>query len=155
MIKKKVRLNIRKCDFLCEIATWCGRDIKAGKWKFNEGYFNKILQVPKPRYRDELMQAFYMAQWLSPSLPQLSVFRSAFSEMLNLGGKKIRQIKRMNTVIEWTPELDATWKSFLAALYSASRTFLQAYDPREGVGVLLGTRRLCWGFISLMWKVSK
>ena len=137
LVAKKVRLNIRKCEFLLEKAKWCGRVISEGRWSFDEQYFNSILKTPKPRYKDELLQAFYVANWLSPSMSELAHVRSTFKEMLNLGGKKVAAIKRQNQIIEWTGELNAAWKSFLQAIFNASKRNLANYNPKEGLALFV------------------
>ena len=137
VIIKKVRLNIEKCFLLNSEVEWCGRLISHRSWQMHPKYYDRILKVGKPRYVDELQQAFYTAQWLSPTIPQLSKHREAFKQFLNLHGEKHSKVKRRNELVNWTPTLLKVWESFLKDIHMASKRFMANYSPNKGLGVMV------------------
>ena len=50
IINKRVRLNVRKCDFYAKTIEWCGRKITHNHWGYLDKYFTKILDMQKPFY---------------------------------------------------------------------------------------------------------
>eukprot|EP00924_Labyrinthula_sp_SR-Ha-C_P004824 snap_masked-scaffold_1-processed-gene-13.6-mRNA-1 protein AED:1.00 eAED:1.00 QI:0/0/0/0/1/1/2/0/279 len=70
--RMSVRFNLRKCG-LCEPTTiWCGRQIKHGQWNFDPSFFDKILNLPKPKYQHEVAQLVYLCNWIAPNVPKMA-----------------------------------------------------------------------------------
>ena len=143
----KARLNVQKCEFLKHEIKWCGRLISHRKWTMDRKYYDRILQVGRPTYVDELQQAFYVANWLAPTIPRLSKYREYFKGILNLHGEKARVVKKRNERVMWTPALISGWKDFLREIYTASQTFMQNYDPRRGLGIMCDASDLYWSCV--------
>ena len=130
MILKNLRLNILKCDLLCQEAEWCGRRDTERGWNYSDKYLSKILKTPKPTFKHELVQALYLANWLSPSIPALAKIRDTFTIEVQLQ-TTMRQLKKNNEPVTWTPDLEKAWHDLLHVLETSSRNFLASYDHEQ------------------------
>ena len=147
VIIMKVRLNIEKCTFLGHEVEWCGRLVSEKSWKMHPKYYDKILQVGRPRYVDELHQAFYTANWLAPTIPNLGKYRDYFKATLQLHGEKARKVRSRNEPVAWTPGLLHMWQEFLKELWNASQRFMANYDPLLGLGVMVDASDHYWSCV--------
>ena len=146
MILKNLRLNIRKCDLLSKEAEWCGRRITEHGWNYSDKYFSKILKTPKPTFKHELAQALYLANWLSPSVPELAKIRDAFTTEVQLQ-TTMKQLKKDNEPVTWTPELEKAWHDLLQALETSSRNFLASYDHEQPLCLFADASGDYWGLM--------
>ena len=147
VIKKKVRLNVRKCDFYNTQAEWCGREISHGQWTFAEKYYKKILETAKPVYRHELAQVMYLANWLQQTIPGLAEIRDKFQKETSLDGKNLKALERKNIKIEWTAELSCAWKELLRLVSVASQKNLKNYNPEEALMLFTDASKTHWSMI--------
>ena len=142
-IKKNFRLNIKKCEFHTTKATWCGRNISKGKWKFSQQYFNKILKIKSPENIGQLEDIIYVSQWLSNQIPVLSKLRKHFAEkhklLVGLAKKRKRTTKRSRKSFiiksHWSAEDDAIFKEFLKKLSICSEQWLLLYNPQSEIAI--------------------
>ena len=134
--KKGVRLNIRKCEFLCETLSWCGRQISPKKWTFQPQYYQKILQTPRPRFAHQMAEALYLANWLSPTVPNIAYFRTRFRDIVSLSGKNMKVLRKKQIEIDWTDEMQGIWDSFLFHVHCASKQNLENYVPKRALVLL-------------------
>ena len=146
MIAKNLRLNITKCTLLASEAVWCGRRISNKGWTYSDKYFGKILKTPKPTFTYELAQALYLINWLSPCVPKLAELRDVFSPVVKLQ-TTMKQLKKDNETIIWTPTLDKGWKDLLDALETSSKKFLSFYDPELPLCLFADASGLYWGLM--------
>eukprot|EP00924_Labyrinthula_sp_SR-Ha-C_P014664 maker-scaffold_74-snap-gene-0.21-mRNA-1 protein AED:0.29 eAED:0.30 QI:0/0/0/1/1/1/2/0/505 len=136
--KRRVRFNLRKCEFGPERTIWCGREIKQGLWNFSPTFFENILSMPKPVYR------FEAAQLLSPNIPQLASLRQPFADFANLKGKKLIQVQQEKEEIKWTKELDDAYIRLKEAIVSASKRFLSTYDESKPILLFTDSSNSVW-----------
>jgi len=147
IIKKKVRLNVRKCDFYNTKAEWCGREISFGHWTFSDKYYNEILKTEKPVYRHELAQVMYLANWLQQTIPGLAELRDVFAKETSLEGKNLKALERKNIKINWTTELSCAWKELLRLVAVASSTNLKNYKPEEALMLFTDASKTHWSMM--------
>eukprot|EP00924_Labyrinthula_sp_SR-Ha-C_P003685 snap_masked-scaffold_3-processed-gene-2.11-mRNA-1 protein AED:0.20 eAED:0.29 QI:0/-1/0/1/-1/1/1/0/276 len=129
--KRKVRFNLRKCEFGPERTIWCGREIKQGIWNFWPTFFEKILTMPKPVYRFEAAQLVYLVNWFSPNIPQLASLRQPFADFANLKGKKLIQVQEEKEEIKWAKDLDKAYIRLKEVIVAASKRFLSIYNETK------------------------
>eukprot|EP00924_Labyrinthula_sp_SR-Ha-C_P011180 snap_masked-scaffold_81-processed-gene-0.32-mRNA-1 protein AED:1.00 eAED:1.00 QI:0/0/0/0/1/1/3/0/505 len=141
---KKVRFNLRKCDFGAKHTIWCGREIKQGLWNFSPTFFEKVLSMPKPKYRHEAAQLVYLANWLSPNIPQLAALRAPFPDYANLKGKKLIQVQKEMELIPWTEELEKAYLNLKEAIVDASKRFLATYDETKPILLFTDSSNKLW-----------
>eukprot|EP00924_Labyrinthula_sp_SR-Ha-C_P000933 augustus_masked-scaffold_7-processed-gene-8.3-mRNA-1 protein AED:1.00 eAED:1.00 QI:0/0/0/0/1/1/3/0/788 len=107
--EKRVRFNLRKCDFTAPKTIWCRREIKNGFWNFSPSLYEKVLEMEKP----------------------LAELRKPFADFANLGGKKLADIERLKQKIVWTEALNEAYELLKETIAQASNRFLTSYDPRS------------------------
>eukprot|EP00924_Labyrinthula_sp_SR-Ha-C_P009982 snap_masked-scaffold_21-processed-gene-5.42-mRNA-1 protein AED:0.45 eAED:0.45 QI:0/-1/0/1/-1/1/1/0/1856 len=129
--KMRVRFNLRKCDFAVSTTIWCGRQVKNGYWNFSPTFYEKVLSMEKPRYRHQVAQIVYLANWLSPNIPKLAELRKPFAHFANLEGKKLVDIEKLKEEVQWTDELEDAYSRLKSAIVEASKRFLAAYDSKS------------------------
>ena len=66
------------------------------KWKFHDKYFEKVLKIGAPKFQHELAQAVYVAGWLATTIPSFAEWREKFSECMDLKGKKLNKLAKLN-----------------------------------------------------------
>ena len=88
VMAKNLRVNVEKVVLLAHEAEFCGRIVSNAGWKFNEEYYNKILQTPKPEFTWQLAQLVHLGGWISQTLPNYAEIRDAFTGVVELNAKK-------------------------------------------------------------------
>ncbi|NIW12711.1 MAG: DDE-type integrase/transposase/recombinase [Candidatus Thorarchaeota archaeon] len=146
MIKKGLRLNISKCILMAKEAEWCGRVVSEHGWKYSPKYFHKILNLPKPTFTFELAQALYLINWLSPSIPGLAKQKDVFSGEVKLQST-MKQLKKDNEQVKWTPELDLAWTNLRQELERASKRYLASYDHTLPLCLFTDSSGDYWGLM--------
>ena len=137
---KGVRLSVEKCTFFREQATFCGRNISQGTWKFEDRFYDSILQMKKPETGEQLAQALYTSTWLAPTIPQLSEIASPLRQVLkniqrDKGSMKLKRIIGAQlSDYGWDDSHDKAWYRFCRAIHSAAR--LHVYDPKMALCML-------------------
>ena len=92
--EKGLRLNVDKCDFATDKVVWCGREITPDGWTFEQKFYKKILEIPKPQYVHEMAQVIYLANWLSPQIPEFSKLRDKLHDAKEFMGKRLKALER-------------------------------------------------------------
>lgn len=102
---KKVRLNLEKCKLLRVSVEYCGREVSRTGWKFPLHFYEKILylKTSKSIYTHLLLQAMYVMNWLSHSIPEMAKLRVSFKSFIYLIGRKLAVLKREKILISETP----------------------------------------------------
>ena len=83
MQARNVRLNVKKCTFGGRSAVWCGCHIEDGSWKFEERFYETILQMAPPQTASDLHQAVHLASWLLPTVPRAAEIMQPLRDMLD------------------------------------------------------------------------
>ena len=146
MILKGRRLNVKKCSFIGTEMSWCGRLISNKGWRYSDKYFNKLLKMPRPSFQHELAQMLYLCNWLSPCVPKLSELRGSFDGLVNLQASA-KLLRKKNEPVEWTTPAIEAWNSLLSALNTASKRFLQMYDPYKPLCLFTDASDNFWGLM--------
>eukprot|EP00924_Labyrinthula_sp_SR-Ha-C_P002898 snap_masked-scaffold_13-processed-gene-10.41-mRNA-1 protein AED:0.15 eAED:0.15 QI:0/-1/0/1/-1/1/1/0/1159 len=127
-IKKRVRFNLKKCEWIRRETIWCGRKLFDGRWNFAEEYFDKIAKAPFPDMKRELAQIIYLANWLSPAVPNMAKLRIPFAPLINLEGKKLKEIEKQQIKVEWTEDLRVNFRKLLKEIAKAAKLGFEQYD---------------------------
>ena len=126
--KKRLRLNIKKCEFLTTTAVWCGREFSERGWRFSDKYFNKLLETNKPTYKWQMSQFVYLLQWIAPTVPDVAPMKDKLSEQIP-NSISAKELKDQNEQYEWTVDLDNLWDKCLATVNEVSKKYLSYYSP--------------------------
>eukprot|EP00924_Labyrinthula_sp_SR-Ha-C_P009798 augustus_masked-scaffold_117-processed-gene-0.12-mRNA-1 protein AED:1.00 eAED:1.00 QI:0/0/0/0/1/1/4/0/734 len=127
-IEKRVRFYLKKCEWVMAETVWCGRRLFEGKWIFSEEYFDKIAKAPFPNTKHELAQIIYLANWLRPAIPKMTELRLPFALLINLEGKKLKKVEKMQIKVEWTNDLRANFRKLLEEIAKAAKLVFEHYD---------------------------
>ena len=113
-------LNLDKCQFFDLEMELCGRLVKAKKWQLHDIYFEKVLKMGEPKLHHKPAQAVCVAGWLAPTISVFADWREKFSEYVDLKGKKLKKLAKLNLPVHWTPEPRRDWEGFREALVDVS-----------------------------------
>ena len=153
--KKKLRLNIDKCDVIKREAVWCGRLISEEGWRFQSKYFDNILKLGVPRTLGQLKDCVYLSQWLSPGIPRVAEYKTDFMNLatemkkeLNSKSRAPRESGRQICGLLGIP-LDAgtgrkKFQEFRVAIQKASESHLSLYSEQLDLYVLTDASKLYW-----------
>ena len=152
--KKKLRLNIDKCDVIKREAVWCGRLISEEGWRFQSKYFDNILKLGVPRTLGQLEDCVYLSQWLSPGIPRVAEYKTDFmnlatamkKELNSNRGRRVSRAARSAVSLgsRWTPEMDKKFQEFRVVIQRASESHLSLYSEQLDLYVLTDASKLYW-----------
>lgn len=139
LIKHKLRLSV-KCVFATHSVDYVGRTVKVqdGKVsiKFNQRFYDAILNIGVPTTGVELAQAIYSSNWLSTAIPVLVKLLDPLREILRKihetrksNGKKKALIGVRLSDYGWNETHDEAWSKFCEAVRGAAETAV--YDSSK------------------------
>ena len=92
--------------------------------EIHDKYFEKILDLGFPELQLELTQAVYVAGWLAPTIPGFAEWRDKFGEFMDLKGKTLKALAKLNIPVHWNDSLNEDWRNFRVLLAAASERYL-------------------------------
>eukprot|EP00924_Labyrinthula_sp_SR-Ha-C_P003638 snap_masked-scaffold_3-processed-gene-1.14-mRNA-1 protein AED:1.00 eAED:1.00 QI:0/0/0/0/1/1/2/0/1179 len=150
-IKKKVRLNVKKCIFISQKLKYCGKYLEKGTAAYEPELYTSILKTKRPTYQHQLAGILYVCNWLGPTIYNLNEFRTKFSKAVRLGMKQSK-LKRLKLPIAWTDDLIKVWDLFLLEISNAMRRNLSMYDPDRRLNIFTDSSEIHWS--SLMTQTD-
>lgn len=139
-IEKNLRFSVKKCRFLNESATWCGRTLSRGSWTFSDEFYQSITEIVAPTTGLEVGQALYISNWLAPTIPRLAELSAPLREVTKriydeAGTRKNKALLGKQLInYGWGEDQNKAWSKFREAIHNASR--MAAYDANKALCVL-------------------
>ena len=137
---RAVRLNVSKCKFGARSAVWCGRHFENGTWRFEDRFYDTILEMPPPRTAADLAQAIYLSNWLLPTIPRATELIQPLRDLLERCYQgKVKRTKKVLVGVPlseygWNENHVKAWHDFRTAIAEATRVAI--YDPDKILCVL-------------------
>ena len=155
LLRYKVRLNMSKCEIIKTQATWCGRVISPKGWQFARSYYEKILQIARPKNLKELEQVIYVLGWLQPSIPSCAKMKDHFMKMSialrenrKLTDRVVRKSDERITVNHyWTVVDDEVWSQLRNLLHKTADYWLRRYDHTKPVIIYTDASDFYWSLV--------
>ena len=78
---------------LARKVNWCGKIISSHSWKYDEKYFNSVLNIPKPIKLGHLEDIVYTCIWISLAVPKFSTVIEPLNDLMRLEISKAKSTK--------------------------------------------------------------
>ncbi|XP_055584928.1 uncharacterized protein K02A2.6-like [Uranotaenia lowii] len=119
----KVKVNLDKCEFLCDKISYLGHEISENGLRPNAEKVKAILEVPRPEDVSQLKSYLGMINYYSKFVPNLSIKLSPLYEL-------IKKNRRYN----WSAECETVFQDSKKLLVDNSVLYL--YDPKLPIVVI-------------------
>eukprot|EP00924_Labyrinthula_sp_SR-Ha-C_P015778 snap_masked-scaffold_4-processed-gene-9.7-mRNA-1 protein AED:0.35 eAED:0.37 QI:0/-1/0/1/-1/1/1/0/291 len=142
--KKKLRINIEKCDFICGEVVFCGRKLIKEEFKFDSTYETGLLERKKPRCLHELAQFVYTVNFLCSIISQFSRIRKAVIGKFKITGR-LKNLERKRIIFNWFPEQTFAFEELVKVLKQSLKNTLGYYNFKEDLYIFADGYDLHWG----------
>eukprot|EP00924_Labyrinthula_sp_SR-Ha-C_P010572 augustus_masked-scaffold_102-processed-gene-0.3-mRNA-1 protein AED:1.00 eAED:1.00 QI:0/0/0/0/1/1/3/0/289 len=132
-IEKRIRFNLKKCKWVNAETVWCAK-------------------TPFPNMKHELAQIIYLANCLGPSIPKIAELRWHFSPLINLEGKKLKEVEKMQIKVEWKNELRANFRKLLEEIAKAAKLGFEHYDRDKPLLLFTDASDEVWSLALLQYE---
>eukprot|EP00924_Labyrinthula_sp_SR-Ha-C_P013860 snap_masked-scaffold_5-processed-gene-15.36-mRNA-1 protein AED:1.00 eAED:1.00 QI:0/0/0/0/1/1/2/0/1386 len=163
--KYDVRLNVDKCNLFSTNVSSCGRILSEGQWRFEDKYFNRILNVNSPRTMGELEDVLYISICPNRTIPQLAelienlakLVITIKNEVSSLRGRKVNRKQRKGISLEqwWNQEYEESFQKLKKRIASAAKRNLSNYSSDKNVILVTDASKDYWSAILGLEEVNQ
>ena len=140
----RVRLSVKKCTVIAQRIQYCGRVISSSGFNYEAKYYDKILNMKRPRYKSELAQAYHIAGWLSPAIYDLARVRDQLLPHIGAPGTRAKDLAKSRAEVQWTEDLLRAWEMFKKSVANAAKVGLETYNNQDDLILVTDASSMYW-----------